>query len=131
MWNSSANTDYNCVISGDFQYRNEPDGKWHFYNFVDGIYPAWFGVDPTENAWNHIALERNGGNFNFYLNGVKIYTHSTSMDLNYTVRRWGAEDPPGGKLWQGYLDYMRMTNLARYNGNDFTPPVSNADYNPA
>jgi hypothetical protein len=131
MWNSSSNTAENAVMNwnSSFQWRHEYDGNWHFYNFKDGIYPAPFG-NPTTSAWTHIAMERDGGNFNFYINGTKVYTAGTSMYVDAGTMYFATEDG-GSKFWTGYMDYMRLTTVARYGGSNFIPPTSDAAYGPA
>jgi hypothetical protein len=130
MWNDSSNTGDAAVLNwvSGFEYRHETGSDWHFYNFFDGIYPAPFG-NPTTSAWTHVAMERDGGTFNFYINGVKVYNAGTSMNANQGTMQWGSEG--GSKNWAGYMDYLRLTTVARYGGTNFTPPTSNAAYLPA
>jgi len=132
MWSSSANTDYNALFAWDneCEYRHEPNGNWYWYDFGQGIYPAAFGTQPTENGWTFFTIERHGSNFNLYLDGVRIYQGSaTSMNINNSTIWFGSET--NNKGWAGYFDYIRLTQAARHEGADFTPPASAAEYEPA
>lgn len=70
-------------------------------------------ADVTTSAWHHIAIERYNGTMNVYCDGVKCLTvdgtSPTALQRAY------------GK--NAYFDEMRLSNVARYQGQDFTPPA--------
>jgi hypothetical protein len=132
MWNSSSNTTDNAVFAWDneFEYRHETSGNWFWLDFGQGIYPAAAGTNPTENGWTFFTMERHGSNFNIYLDGVRIYQGTASgINVNNSTIWFGNEF--NNKAWTGYFDYIRLTQAARHEGADFTPPASAAEYEPA
>jgi hypothetical protein len=83
----------------------------------------------TLNAWNHVALVRNGSVFTAYLNGVAAtggtYTISAGTSLYDATNPITVGESSGtGQPFNGYIDDLRITKgAARYIGN-FTPPVA-------
>lgn len=74
------------------------------------------------SGWNHIAYERIGstGALNMYLNGKLVHTQTYA--LSFTSCWWNDNN------YRGYIDELRVSDIARYNGQDFTPfnqPYSN------
>lgn len=74
------------------------------------------------SGWNHIAYERIGstGALNMYLNGKLVHTQTYA--LAFTSCWWNDNN------YRGYIDELRVSDIARYNGQDFTPfnqPYSN------
>lgn len=72
------------------------------------------------NTWNNISLVRSSGNTKFYVNGTQ--SGNTYVDTNsYLAPRFilAADDygTPGGAPLNGYLDELRISNVARYTGN--------------
>ena len=103
-------------------------GRLDFYLSTNGT--SWNGAlaapfgDVSANQWYHVALVRNGGTITPYLNGTagssanlggsSIYSNSSNGPV------WGSA---GSSYFSGYLDDIRMTNVARYTAN-FTPPTA-------
>lgn len=74
------------------------------------------------NTWTSVALVRNSGNTRFYINGTQSGT--TYVDsTNYLASRLilASDDfGAGGSPILGYIDELRISNVARYTGN-YTP----------
>jgi len=77
------------------------------------------------NTLNHFAVVRNGNTFYTFKNGVQQDTWTSSLSLNIGA---GGIDLGGGwptdatNLYQGYLDEIRLSSVARWTAN-FTPPT--------
>ena len=73
----------------------------------------------TANTWQSIALVRNSGNTVAYINGNKV--GNTYVDAtNYLASRLilASDDyTAGGTALNGYIDELRISNIARYTGN--------------
>ena len=96
-----------------FQTYLSNDGS----NWINGGSPSATGG--SLNTWEHLALERYGNDFNIYLNGTKKNTMTTSSALkNESYLRIGG-DTHG--YFQGYIDEVRYSTVARYQGSNFTP----------
>jgi hypothetical protein len=81
----------------------------------------------TLNAWQHLALVRNGNTITPYLNGTAGTTTTTSASLfNFSsalIIGWQANGG-AGQEFNGYIDDLRITKgVARYTAN-FTPPTA-------
>lgn len=78
------------------------------------------------NVWTHVALERYGTSLNIYVNGVKEGTTNigaiTVPDVASALRI-GYLDPTLGAYYAGYIDEFRFSNIARYQGANFTVPT--------
>ena len=92
-------------------------------NWGDGLYPL--------GKWWHFAWVRQGTtgtNLNLYLNGTKVTTTSGVMNQTFggTTTAWAFGNRDGTSpsttfALGGYLDEIRVSNIARYTAN-FTPP---------
>jgi hypothetical protein len=80
---------------------------------------------PTTNAWNHIALVRNGNVFGLYLNGTSVYSGTYSGSIAGSTPLYIGYTPVGmGYYFKGEMDEVRIsTGIARWTSN-FTPPTA-------
>ena len=76
------------------------------------------------NTWNHYALVRNGSNCSSYLNGTSIYSGSCdSVNIAGSNSLTIGRAPAGlNYFYSGYIDEVRISNIARWTTN-FTPPT--------
>lgn len=92
--------------------------------------PVTAGILGT-GAWGHIAVVNSSGNLTVYLNGVAgtpsaigtIFNDGLSLYLGNNVR-----DPAFLTQYNGYIDELRISNVARWTAN-FTPPAYPYGYN--
>jgi hypothetical protein len=80
------------------------------------------GPTYTPNTWHHFALVReSSSNMRAYLNGVNYVTSNSSNNFSNTQFHIGGS--PAGNIgyFNGYMDDVRYSNIARYTAN-FTPP---------
>ena len=75
----------------------------------------------TFGAWNHIAITRVNSVGRIFINGEVGWEGTLSADFVSGVVRIGADDDGAYGLLQGYIDELRLSNVARYTAN-FTPP---------
>lgn len=74
------------------------------------------------SQWAHVAFARSGSTLTAYINGVS----SGSATYTSTISTSGiliANSSTGSGHYQGYLDEVRLSAVARYTGN-FTPPTA-------
>jgi hypothetical protein len=85
---------------------------------VNGVFSA--------NTWVHIAVTRGdpfGNTYSVFVDGVKVDSTlfgTTATAANIHI----GSDFNGSNNWAGYLDELRISNVDRYDGNNFTPPSS-------
>lgn len=104
---------------------------WQFYR--DGGYPTKInfrlgaqnnfpsGTTPAVGVWEHWAICRNGTTLTWYKDGVADGSQTNSYDTNDSaILNIGFSQTWSG-YFGGYLDDIRVSNIARYTGN-FTPP---------
>jgi uncharacterized repeat protein (TIGR01451 family) len=99
---------------------------------ISGSNGIAFGA-PVMNAWNHFAVVRDAAaqQYNFYLNGVRTYSLSSSKTpFTSSYRVYLGNYPSGsasgfsGAGFAGYMDEVRFTNgVARYSGATYTTPT--------
>lgn len=77
------------------------------------------------NAWRHWAFVRSGTTLNLYIDGTAVSPAKSVSgnvgDATYTISI-GAGNTAGSPYYLGYLDEIRVSNIARYVAN-FTPPT--------
>ena len=76
------------------------------------------------NTWYHFALERNGANFEFYLNGVRAsQVAAATLSSSTSVVYIGADATY--TLWNGYItDFRIVKGSAVYSGATYTVPTA-------
>ena len=78
----------------------------------------------TANTWHHIAWVRHGGYFKGYVDGVENFSVSDFDPYDRTVAFQIGSDHQWSRLSSGYVDMIRVSNIARYTSNNFTPPTA-------
>lgn len=80
----------------------------------------------STNTWYHVAVVRTSSTIKYFINGTLQTTlGSGAASFNYptpTTVRVGATNP-AGEYFNGYMDDLRVTKVARYTAN-FTIPSS-------
>ena len=74
------------------------------------------------NTWYHVAVSRNSGISELFLDGVSQGTYSDSA-ISYdsgSMKIAASANPLGERSLNGYIDEVRISNIARYTAN-FTP----------
>jgi hypothetical protein len=80
------------------------------------------------NAWNHLALVRNGSNFDFYINGVSSASATNSFsypDSSFPIvigSSWSGST--GAFFYTGYISDVRICVGAAVYTSGFTPPTA-------
>jgi hypothetical protein len=78
----------------------------------------------TTGAWHHLALVRSSGVGTGYLDGTSFGTASLAGTLSTdssSALSIGGDAAGNGQAIDGYVDEIRISNVARYTSN-FTPP---------
>ena len=73
--------------------------------------------------WYHVAMSKASGVHRLFIDGVlqaNTYTDSAAV-TGSTDFHWGREPSASNYAWNGYLDELRISNIARYTAT-FTPP---------
>lgn len=102
-----------------FSYHNNNCKLSVFGNIPD----EWYETDISEplqlNKWQHVAIVRKGNVLysfiNFQYNGyVPITTNVGIANNMFSIGRWGGDPGDFSSRWQGYMDDIRISNIARY-----------------
>lgn len=98
------------------------------YNYYDHRGYLWSDSLPiTLGLWHHIAFVYDGSEQRLYVDGQSIASRPASHDVRDSAgqafigsiyRDFGVQDG-----FVGYLDSLRISNVGRYSGATFTPPV--------
>ena len=104
-------------------------GDFKFY--VDGGYRQSGSGEPqfTNNTWHHVAVQRSSGVWNAWVDGTRYVDYTSSTDYTATLQDY--EQPIGFRgtaspadQWNGYMDEIRISSVARYtNGASITVPT--------
>ena len=78
------------------------------------------------NAWNHIAVTRQGSTFRLFVNGalVNTQTDSASFGTAYTSVNIGSDSNPNDGRLAGYMTGARMVTGSAVYTAAFTPPTA-------
>ena len=80
----------------------------------------------TLHEWHHVAAVRDGGTLSLYIDGRQAQTPaSNTTDYNQRNELWiGATyDLLTTSMYTGYIDDLRISNVARYSGANFSLPT--------
>jgi len=96
-----------------------------FIMYLNATNRTFLATAPSNNAWHHLALVRQSGTLSFYIDGVSSGTPISSVTGTLGNGSanicWGSGGCPNGTwVLNGYVDEMRVSNMARYTSN-FTP----------
>ena len=108
-----------AAISGQYYFRAYNPTSSHFITSSQAL---------STNTWYHVALVRNGNNYQIFVDGVSTASVSNSVSLTGEDLTIGASydyrNNSGTAQFTGYLDDLRITKgVARYSSS-FTPPTS-------
>lgn len=131
-----SSSDYNSTGSSSFRFDNVGyDGKLFLYTNGLGD-PALSTTNTLSlNAWNHIALVRNGTSLSFYVNGSEdgTITISDSQTFDFSVGEFrtgrGFDVDGGNAYFNGEIaDLRAVKGKAVYSSNFSTPTLPVGDY---
>ena len=91
-----------------------------------GSVSHFWSWSPSTSTWYHVAVERNGNNMHAYIDGAEIGTADDLTGItffNSTNNMTIGDSGDGGQEFDGWMDEIRISNVARYGGSNFTPPT--------
>lgn len=84
------------------------------------------GAVITTNKWYHVAVVKYQGGVRIYVNGVQYgitYTETNSYTCRSGGLLFGKNGIHGGENYTGYMDEIRISNVARWT-TEFVPPAT-------
>jgi hypothetical protein len=112
LWQSGTSSLLNVYLIGN-QVQGTVAGSTTLFLSSTRISP---------NVWTMISVEREGNVHRLYINGVLEQSSSTGNrpdDGVFAIGKNGFGD------FNGYIDEVRLSSTARYEGTSFTEPTSN------
>ena len=112
LWQSGTSSLLNVYLIGD-QVQGTVAGSTTLFLSSTRI---------SANVWTMISVEREGSVHRLYINGVLEQSSSTGNrpdDGVFAIGRNGFGD------FNGYIDELRLSSVARYGGTSFTEPTAN------
>jgi hypothetical protein len=128
------------TVEGWFYFANttgiktlfDQNASTRFYLYLNGTSLNYYtggalqitGGTVAATTWHHIALVRSSGSTKLYLNGTQIGSTYTDSQ-NYGAAQFVIGSYFGGADYMnGYIDDCRISKMARYTINNFTPPTA-------
>lgn len=117
---------------GAHEAYNSPYAGWDFsivsskINFYNGSTFSAFNNALSANTWYHVAVVSTAGSIKMYQDGVQqTVTPTLVANFNNTVQpiTVGAAYSDGLRSVNGYIDEVRISNIARYTAT-FTPTTT-------
>lgn len=107
-----------------YLYTNRTTGQLIFYYGASSYPFTTNGM--TLNAWNHVAVVRNGGSIRIFLNGIAypsigISANFGNPSINPLIGRWLTNN--NSYQFFGYITNFRIAKQALYTAN-FTPSLT-------
>lgn len=117
---------YNMIIGTD-QYPSYfaiDNGGLKFS--ADGVLLSASGTSVPLKTWTHVAVVRDSGDTELFIDGVSVGTRADQNGdwSSITDIEIGRSPYYTSYEWEGYLDEVRISNIARYTSN-FTPSTTN------
>ena len=100
-----------------FSYEN--NCKFSVFGNTEDWHSTEFSESLQLNKWYHVAIVRKGHILycfiNFKYSGSVLINRSTGAENNwFSIGRWGGDPGDFDAHWQGYMDEIRISNIARY-----------------
>jgi hypothetical protein len=84
---------------------------------------------PTVNTWYHVAMSKSGNDLKVFVDGTAVMSYTLNSGFSQTAagpfiigQDFQLTGTPGNS-WNGYIDEVRFSNIARYTAN-FTAPTA-------
>jgi hypothetical protein len=117
------------------RFKYDTANKMCFAWSTDGTWQVKQLSDPDDfptNQWVHVAVVRDNNTLRLYINGVQKASASESGSLyNASQNLYIGHDGGSGGYWNGYLDEIRISHLARWTENFTVPYKAYQDSTPA
>jgi len=120
----SKSTALKALFNSDTTYTNRP--RLYINGTTLSIYvsPSFRLSHQTAvsiDTWHHVAAVRDGTVWHLYLDGVQSTSSYTELNNPTTSTLMIGWDGFGGQDFEGYMDSIRVSDVARYTAS-FTPP---------
>ena len=120
---------YECIFdtrgsvsdTAGFIFGIKSDGA--IYCYSNAMIPTSSTGVISANTWHHVALVRDGGEFEIFVDGTSVGTDSTARTFTTTAARIAAAAYDASEDFKGYMDRFRVSSIARYTSS-FTPSTT-------
>lgn len=117
-------------VPGVAQYIWAQDGvNTYVYLNATGFVTAWAAStyatqawSPSTGTWYHIAMVKSGSNIYHFVDGTQIGSTITGVTGSSAQSQFVIGAYPAGGYFNGWMDEVRVSNVARWTSN-FTPPT--------
>lgn len=142
VYNTKASSVRKSGIFSKRNYDNINSGGWGLYLTTDDGKVGWeqlfsggtsyeISNSLSASTWYHVAVVRNGTAMNIYIDGTSRaswtdstnYTNVNQLKIGTFWDSTQNNTPTNSVAWQGNIDEMRISNIARYT-TGFTPSTS-------
>lgn len=110
-------------------YKDATHSMVSFQCYSGGVNTVLCNINwsPMVDTVYHLAFEKHGSTYTLYINGQAIGTHVDASPLpNPSGSIFIGAEPNGTRSLSGWMNELRISNVARFQEN-FTPPTSAYD----
>ena len=111
----------NSNSAGSVRFRMAEETAFYLRSESISITGISSRITTTAQTWYHIAVERYNDTIYRYLNGELISSSATTQSANFELSTYYYDS---GLPVAPCIDEIRLSNTARYHGQDFTPPTA-------
>jgi len=122
-WQSLVSRDYNNS-DGFRLYKKDSTSELAFYSGGGAVRATTSGAGLTNNVWHHIAVVRNSGTLQIYVDGVSRASASNSDNISEAaapINIGGNTGEVSNYPFTGYIRDIRIVNGTAVYTSNFTP----------
>lgn len=114
----------NGVLFSHGGSNNTSGGVYSIGNNFANWYAGDYRIQSTftNSTWKHFACVRKSGTTKFYINGNQVGSTTYNPSFSNSNERFGWNDSLSSEYFDGYVQELRVCNVAAWDGN-FTPPT--------
>ena len=124
--------DYELVVLNEAGWGGYPGRAVYFGLTLDGSWTYFATTDTVPlNTWTHLAATYDGSNMKIYINGQERASKSASGTIGTSGNPLfiGTRTPVPSEVFDGIIDEVRISNIARTISVDINPDALNLKSN--
>lgn len=125
FWYKATSNKDSMVFFSHGGSNNASGGVYSITNTYSHWWATGFRIKyfmSTSDSWKHFACVRKSGVTTMYINGSKVGSSTYNPSFSNSVERFGWNDSYSGEYYEGYIQELRVCDVAVWDTN-FNPPT--------